>query len=317
MHSSDAWGAVAELGAAQHGAVTRQQASSLGLSSRSIRRFIDRGLLREPVPGVLAFTAVAGTVKQQLWVATNARGGGFHVAGSAAAWLHGLDGFAVDPPIEIIGPRGRKPPSLHGLIAHVGDVAAADAHVVDAIPCIGLARTICDIANQFGRAAALRTIDDFERRGFSLRWLEQTAQRLHRPGQSGTGVVRRLLAERSGRVPDSWFERLVEACIQIPGLPPWSRQHEVRDGARLVARVDLACVPLRLAVEAHSKRFHFGAARGFADQGRDDDLAAAGWNVRYVGWHAAVRSPREVADMIERVARRRAAELGVTLPWVA
>ena len=73
---------------------------------------------------------------------------------------------------------------------------------------------------------------------------------------------------------------------------PWTRQHEVRapDGG-FVGRIDLACVPLRLGVEAHSKRFHFGAGPGLDDQERDDALAAVGWDVRYVGWHAATRTP--------------------------
>lgn len=196
-----------------------------------------------------------------------------------------------------------------------GAVAAADRHVVAGIPCVGLARTICDLAGQFGGDVAVRAIDDFERRGFSLGWLAGTADRLHRPDQTGTGIVRRLLAERSGPVPDSWFERMVEACVAIPGLPPWSRQYPVVEGDRLLGRVDLACVPLRLAVEAHSKRFHFGPGREAGDQRRDDSLAAAGWDVRYVGWHAATRTPQDVARMIEHVARRRAADFSMCLPW--
>lgn len=316
MHSSDAWGAVAGLGAAQHGAVTRKQASSLGLSSRSIRRFVDDGLLREPVPGVLVFTAASDTPRQRLWIATHSAGGGFLAAGSAAAWLYDVDGFAWDPPTEVIGARGRRPPALPGLVLRQGEIAREDRHEVDGIPCVGLARPICDVATQFGRDVALRAIDDFERHQFSLQWLALTAERLHRPGQSGTRIVLGLLAQRNGRPPDTWFERLVEACVRIPGLPPWTRQHDVCDDTgHLLGRVDLACVPLRLAVEAHSKQFHFGAGRESADQHRDDDLAAAGWDVRYVGWHAATRTPYHVARMIERVARRRAADLGVALPW--
>jgi len=150
-----------------------------------------------------------------------------------------------------------------------------------------------------------------------MRWLGTTAERLHRPGQAGTGIVLKLLSQRSGRAPDSWFERLVEACLGLPDLPPFVRQYEVYDGARLVARPDLACVPLRLAVEAHSRDFPFGAGPESDDQRRDDDLAALGWDVRYVGWHAATATPAAVARTIERVARRRALDLGITLPWAA
>jgi hypothetical protein len=189
---------------------------------------------------------------------------------------------------------------------------------VDGIPCSSLARTVCDLAAKLGRDAGLRALDDFERRGYSLGWLRSTVERLHRPGQSGTRIVSELLAQRHGRAPDTWFERLVERCLQLPGLPPWTRQHEVRapDGG-FVGRIDLACVPLRLGVEAHSKRFHFGAGPGLDDQERDDALAAVGWDVRYVGWHAATRTPEQVALRVDKVARRRAEDLGIALPWAA
>lgn len=69
-----------------------------------------------------------------------------------------------------------------------------------------------------------------------------------------------------------------------------------------------------MAVEAHSKRFHFGAVAGADDQRRDDDLASLGWDVSDVGWYAATQTPRDVSRRIGAVARRRAADLGVILP---
>jgi hypothetical protein len=131
-------------------------------------------------------------------------------------------------------------------------------------------------------------------------------------------MVRRLLTERGGRAPDTWFERLVERCVAIIDLPPWERQHRVVDEeGRFLGRVDLACPLLRLGVEAHSKRYHFGVMAGGSDQARDDDMTAAGWNLRYVGWYAATKTPDQVAAMIGRIARRRAIDLGVALPWSA
>lgn len=315
LRSHAGWQAIAGLAADQYGAVTRKQAVDVGLTSSDVRRLLDAALLREPTAGVLVFTAAVESVRQRLWVATHAAGGGFLVAGAAAAWLHRIDGFDRDPPIEVIGDRGRRVRSFPGLVQRVGPVAPEDRHVVDGVPCVGLARTICDIAGRFGPEQTLRSIDDFERRGFSLNWLSGTATRLHRPGQSGTGLVLRLLGERSGRASDTWFERLVECCLVLSDLPPWERQYEVRDGGRFVARPDLASPRLRMAVEAHSRRFHFGAGPESADQRRENDLAAIGWDVTYVGWHAATRTPESVARDIERIARRRAVDLGIALPW--
>ena len=194
-----------------------------------------------------------------------------------------------------------------------------DLVVVEGIPCTGLARTVVDVCGLGDRDLAQRAVDDFERRRARLNWLRMTAQRLHRPGQSGTRVALELLDRRQtgGRVPDSWFERLVERCLAIPGLPPWIRQHEVAtaDG-QSIGRIDLACPALLLGVEAHSRQFHFGAGPESLDQHRDNRFSASGWELTYVGWYAA-EEPAAVAAMIGSIAVRRASMLGVTLPWAA
>src|SRR3990170_101726 len=96
MQSNDAYGAVAGLGASQHGAFTRSQATRIGLRSRDIGCLLDSKLVAEPVRGVLVFVAARRTPKQDLWIATHASGGGFVAAFESAAWLHGIDG--VDTP---------------------------------------------------------------------------------------------------------------------------------------------------------------------------------------------------------------------------
>jgi len=92
-----------------------------------------------------------------------------------------------------------------------------DLVVVDGIPCTGRARTTIDVCGLDDPDLSIRVVDHFERSGHSLNWLRLTAERLHRPGQSGAGVALGLLDSRQtgGRVPDSWFERLVEACVAI------------------------------------------------------------------------------------------------------
>ena len=52
-------------------------------------------------------------------------------------------------------------------------------------------------------------------------WLQQTALRLHRPGQSGTGVMLAALRRWSteGTLPDSWFEELLRRMVDHPDIP--------------------------------------------------------------------------------------------------
>jgi hypothetical protein len=309
-------GAVAELAASQHGVLTRTQAAALGLSARHLRTQAALALLDEPVRGVLRVRAAPTTWHQQQLVATLAPPG-FHAAFRGAAFLHHYDGVRQPCP-EVIGPRGCRRIDGIDVIQHwVEPLDAEDLVTVDGISCTGLARTLVDLCGLGDRDLAQRAFDDFERRAVSLNWLRLTAQRLHRPGQAGTGVVFELLdrRQRGGRVPDSWFERLVERCLRMPGLPPWERQHEVRDPTgELIGRLDLACPALLLGVEANSKQFHHGVGPERLDQRRDNLLATLGWDLTYVGWYDT-EQPAVVARTIESIARRRAALLGVTLPW--
>jgi hypothetical protein len=128
------------------------------------------------------------------------------------------------------------------------------------------------------------------------------------PAKAGTGTLLRLLdlAERDRAVPDSWLERLVEHLVVQPGLPAFERQHVVRDErGGFVARVDGAFPTIRLGIEAHSRRFHFGAGPEARDEDRDLRLAALGWELLYLGWQHT-RRPVEAAALVATAARERA-----------
>ncbi len=166
-------------------------------------------------------------------------------------------------------------------------------------------------------AAFMEQVDGFERRGHSLTWLEQTAQRLHRPGQRGTGLVLAEVKRRRqrGRVRDSWFERLLEECCRSPRLPPVFAQYELRDQRGLfIARFDLAFPQVRLAIEAHSRAFHTGAHREAADERRDIRASLAGWDVKYFGYQDVSERPNQTRRTIEQLVNQRARDLGLTRP---
>jgi hypothetical protein len=137
--------------------------------------------------------------------------------------------------------------------------------------------------------------------------LRATAERLHRPGQRGTGVLLRLLdaIPCEGAVPDSWFEELLAACVADPSLPAVVAQCPITtaDG-RIVAKTDLGIPSVKLGLEAHSRQFHFGPTRERLDEERDLAAAACGWELLYLGWYATKR-PTEVLTMVKRVVAAR------------
>jgi hypothetical protein len=303
---NDAFGAVAEFAASRHGVITRHQAADMGMSWRVVRTRLREGVLREPRPGVLVSAAAPRTWRQDLLVASLCAGGQLVASHRAAARLHGLDGFGPGP-LELTVARPGRARLDGAILHHVAALDRRDVLTIDAIRTTGLARTLCDLGSVVPPDLVERALDDARRRDMGLRWVRETALRLHRPGQAGTKVLLRLLDEAAKQptVRGSWFEKLVELCLDHPALPPLERQYTVLDDAgRSIGRVDLAFPAIRLAVEAHSREFHFGSAAEAADENRDNCLAARGWEVLYVGYQG-LRQPEEVLQIVLETASQR------------
>jgi hypothetical protein len=302
--------AVVELAASQHSAITRRQAAELGMDRRRIATAMRQGWLGEPHPGVLQIAGSPATFERRVMSAVLAVGGVAVASHRTAARLHRLDGLQRVDDVELSTDRSHRWRHPDVIAHHVVDVPKCDIVDVDGIPTTGLARTLVDLGSVVSsRDQVGRALTDLRRRGTSLRWIRETAQRLHRPGQRGTGLALRLLdaIPCEGRVPDSWFEELLARCVDHPDIPEVIPQYRIRDArGRVVARTDLGIPEVRLGLEAHSRRFHFGPAAEPLDEQRDLAVAACGWELLYLGWHATER-PAEVADIVAEVVRARRA----------
>ena len=306
----DAVRAVAELAASQHRAFTRSQAAELNFDRGRVATATRLGWLDEPYAGVLVLAGSSPTWHQRLMVATLAACGHAVVSHRAAARLHGLDGFERSELVEVSGERGRRCVRTDGVLVHqVAALEPCDVVQVEGIPCTGVARTLADLGSVVADPAAVRrALTHLRRRGTSLRWLQLTAQRLHRPGQRGTGVLLRQLASipYEGRVPDAWFEELTALCLTGAELPAVIPQFDIRfDDGRLAARTDLGIPSVCLGLEAHSRQFHFGPDAEPLDEQRDMRAAACGWELLYLGWYATQRPAQVLAIVKQVVAARR------------
>lgn len=303
---------MAEFAASRHGVVLRSQAASFGFTPRDIRLAKAKGWLSEPFRGVLVVSGHPPTWEQQLAIATSSSITRPAVSNGAAARLFELDGFAEAPAeICVLRPARLRPSSQLGVIVHQASVLdSVDRVERKGLPCTSLARTLVDLG-------ATEHPDDVSRALIAARrihrvnplWLQQTAVRLHRPGQRGTRVLLELLRRWSieGRVPESWFEELVRRLLDHPDIPPVRVQYDlISDAGAFVARLDLAIPEARLGIEAHSRRFHFGPAREADDEDRDLRVAACGWELIYLGWYAQ-RRPAEIVQLIANVCRSRLA----------
>ena len=302
--------AMAEFAASRHGVVLRSQAASFGLTAPELRVAKERGWLTEPARGVLVVSGYPATWEQRLAVATAAGTAEPVVSNGAGARLFALDSFAsADGELTVLRP-GRIPTSVSGgiVVHHTTMLDPVDRYIRNGLPCTTLARTLADLGSSESADRVWRALISARRiHRVSPGWLQQTALRLHRPGQAGTGVLlaalRRWNSERT--LPDSWFEELLRCLLVHPDIPEIVPQFVIHTkGGAFVARADLGIPAARLGIEGHSREFHFGPVREAADEDRDLRVAACGWELIYLGWYAQ-RRPAEVAQQISEVCQAR------------
>jgi len=306
MNAAGAERAVAALAASQHSAFRRRQAASLGMSSKVVAARVRSGVLREPLSGVLVFTSAPETWHQQLIIPTLAAPGRAFASCRAAADLHQLDGIGSSAlELNVFASTHLRAPGY--TIHRVAVLDSCDLTVVDGIPCTNIAQTLCDLGAVVSQDKVEQALDDALRRGVSERWIRETLQRVARPGPSGTATLRRILdlPDRSGAVPDSWFERLVERIFASSILPAPVRQHRVTEpGGTRVAYLDLAWPEVGLAVELSGVKAHGGARNTRRDHARDFWLTTQDWEVMYALW-ADQHQPDRFRASVEKVYLRR------------
>jgi Transcriptional regulator, AbiEi antitoxin len=307
--------AITAIAARQHHVLTRRQAAEAGFDRRRIATAVRHGWLAEPIPGVLVLTDAPASWHGRLMAVVLASGSHGVASHRSAARLHRLDGF--DGPgnavVEVsVSRRYRLDPAVAAVTHHVTPLADIDVAVVDGIPCTTLARTLVDLGSVVrSRLAVRRALTSARRRGIDLFVVRAAAERLHRPGQRGTGTMLSLLDQVpwEGRLPDSWFEELLALALADPHLPEVVPQCAIRDEhGVVVARTDIGIPSVRLGLEAHSRRFHFGPDAAQRDEDRDLIAARCGWELIYLGWHAA-KQPAAVLALVRDVVRRRAVDL--------
>ena len=296
---AEAWAELCELASVQHGVVTRRQAAAMSHSNKCLAQLVRRGTLKQIHPDVFVFAASPPSWRSRLMAATLA-GGGSHASHRAAACLHELDGFAQPQPLEVTVARGRYPARDDIIVHRWTGPDPGDYTDIDSIATSGVASTLARLGAVVPSPRVEQALDDALRRGYSLKWIEETVERLHRPGPTGTGVLLRLLSDpaRQGAVPDSVFERMTARLLNEAGLPTPVLQHPIRLSDGRTARIDIAWPQVRWGIECHSRRHHFGPSRVAADHDRDHLLAIAGWQVTYLTWHQV-----QDADYVVELAR--------------
>jgi hypothetical protein len=130
MTVNDAWGAVAEIAAPQHGVFHRSHAADLRLTNKRLAGLEQRGTTRRLDRDIFAVAAAPVTWHQGLFAASLA---GLVISHRSAAELHGFDGFSTAGSRFIhasserqvgyktlhLGKRSLAPHKIVGLVPHM------------------------------------------------------------------------------------------------------------------------------------------------------------------------------------------------------
>ncbi len=312
MQYDKALSAFVEFAASRHNAVHSAEAAEKSINIRRLRRAeLERHVYRLH-PKVWAVVALPRSAEQEL------RGATLSVERSAAtttsaAWLHGwVNETPSLPQLWVPSTRTRNHPTAELKRWNQID-PAVDVTTVSHIRSLNRAATLCSLGPHVPTNVLERCLDEFLRTD-SMRWLEQTMDRLGSRNPGGVAALQKVLEhpKRVSGVTDSWFERVVADLVSLPWMPPIILQHELAVQGRRY-RIDIACPALKLGVEAHSRSFHWRADQVDADNVRDLALTTEGWQLLYVTWSQTSDAAAFVRQFAA-AARRRAALMGIELP---
>lgn len=278
---------IARIAYRQHALVVRAQALGIGMTDDMIAHRVATGRWVRVAAGVYRLAGVPVTWKQRALAACLISGTGAVVSHRSAAVLWGVSGFRPGR-LEITVPPGRSGRNALARV-HRSEVEGVRR---DGIPVTRPGRTIADLARVVSGDLLEEGVDDVLCR--RLCRLEDL------PARGRLGEV--LAAWNGDGLPEGVAEMRVVRALLAAGLPQPVRQYEIWVGGVLIARVDLAYPPYRLAMELDGFRWHAGRRRFRSDRMRRNRVEAAGWRLLEA-------APEDVDDLVAGAAAivRRAA----------
>jgi very-short-patch-repair endonuclease len=282
--------AIISLAQAQHGAISRRQALSQGLSPQAIDRRLATGEWIRVFQGAYRLAGVAPTWEQRAMAGCLAAGPGAVASHRAAAALLGMPG--VPRWVEVTVPPARRV-EVKGVIAHRRRLLIPDeVGTLNGIPLTIASRTIADLAGVYSKEK-MGPILDY---ALSRRLVSRAALQARARGR----VLGELLEERPAtpRPMGSEFEAHLFRALRDAGLPLPVAQYRVlmTDGSEVF--LDFAYPDVMLAIEADSFLWHASLADWQRDRARNNELIALGWSILPITYDLVVHTPAEAARQV-------------------
>lgn len=265
-------------------------ASKLGVSRRTMRTLLARGLVRRVGQGVYAAAQAPDTVEFRARAVSLVVAPSAVITDRTAAWLHGVDLLPRSrtsqmPPIQAFLRPGHRctRPEVQSGERRLEPRDVIEFHGVRVTTAL---RTACDLGRMAWRFDALAALDQFLRLGVDHEVLLEEVSRFK--GYRGVVQLRYLapIADaRAESVAESalrlhWYD----ACLPTPELQWWVF-NALGEG---IFRLDLALPEAQFAAEYDGEAFHSAPADVESDEER------RGWLRDQAGWHLEVFTKRDV-----------------------
>lgn len=268
-----------ELGATQHGVVTRAQLLGRGLPVHAVDRLVRARRLTVVQRGVYQLGPLP-LPRAAEWAAVLAGGCDARVSHRTAACLRGmLEARQHVGGVDVTVPR-RRPRRIDGARIHtVRDLRTDEVAMVDGIPVTTPARTLLDLAE----TETERVVE--QAYASALRMQLVTPETMvgiveRHPAHRGAPLWRRLLADPGGPAfTRSEAEEKLLDLTRSAGLPRPELNVDV-----LGHDVDFVWRDMRVVAEVDGYAFHASARSFAADRRRDAELTAAGYRVLRFTW---------------------------------
>ncbi|WP_214466646.1 hypothetical protein [Microbacterium flavescens] len=204
--------------------------------------------------------------------------------------------------IDVTVPRGTRAPRRTGVVAHQRELEEHDVFVRGGLRITSPARTFLDLATVLTLDGLVAVGDRIIARRSPLATRARLEQRLAGSSARGVRLAREALALVDDR-SESPKETELRLLLTRAGVGPLATNHVVTGRAGFVARVDLAIVELRIAIEYEGDH-HRDPSQWRRDIARRRRLDALGWIYLPVT-QADLTDPRALlADLRAAVDRR-------------
>jgi very-short-patch-repair endonuclease len=269
--ASDAKEGAWTLARKQHGVVTRDQLTRLGLSRHGIQHRIARGRLHPIGRGIYAVGRPELT-SQGRWMAAVLASGGVGMAALSHSSAAALFKFGVEQVAAIeVSRRSRDPIRVPGIRVHRRPSLRDGWYgLYEGIPITTPVQTLIDLATRHGTPKMERAMNEADRLGL-VRTDDLRKALDDHPGEAGVARLRAIIDRATFRYTRSELERAFLPLARQAGLPVPRTSVYVTG-----FEVDFNFPSLALVVETDGLTYHRTPAQQAKDHERDQAHTAAG-----------------------------------------